>query len=505
MKDYFKIFSKVAQYERVNMISEKIAKTIRAGTAEQEVERLLKEILKTTKWKNKIFSVGGYVRDELLGLDSKDIDIVVEEEEGSQKVTALIHETFPTQTTKPYQLGKNYPIWQLTFIKDVEHGGEMFMTKGAVVEFADTMKETFPDELSRQRKTEFGTIEEDIARRDFTVNMMLKDLTTGEFVDLTGTSKQDIQSGILRGHPQVSMEKIFNDDPLRMLRLIRFQCKYGWRIPISVLKTVKKVAKRIEIVSAERITGELTKVMKMGKLKQAIKLMKATGLLQYVLPEIKAMIGVKQPEKYHGEGDAFNHMLLVLENAPATIEGQLAALLHDVGKPQTQQIMDGAIKFLGHEEVGAKIAEQILRRMKFDIETIKKVVLMVRNHMRVHSLGEASNKALRKFIREIGDEMLDAILDLAEADAKGSLPVRNDIPEVRERVKQIKESPIPVKKKPVLNGDQIMHLLNIKAGELVGQIGKYLIELEDEYAENGTPLSEDEAIKKVLENFKTNI
>jgi poly(A) polymerase len=291
----------------------KVARCVLCSIPEQEVERLLRKCLVGTEFYGHVFSVGGYVRDEVLGVPSKDLDMVVElkEErnkehpEGAKKLTGYLHSLFPKQSHRPLQIGKGYPIWRLVFIDDVSFQDEEFKTKGAEVEISDSMKETFPDATSRQRQTQWGTLQEDVERRDFTVNSLLKDMTTGEFVDLTGVSMADIKKGILRGNPMVSMDEIFNNDPLRMIRLVRFQAKYGWEIPKSVLKSVRRNADRIQIVSAERIMGELTKVMKMGKLSQAIKLMKATGLLQYILPEINAMRGVKQSPEFHEEGAVF--------------------------------------------------------------------------------------------------------------------------------------------------------------------------------------------------------
>ena len=475
-----------------------------ASSSEKEVERLLKQVLPGTPFVNKTMAVGGYTRDEYMGLEAKDLDIVVDMRGGAERLTKYLHQMFPTSITNPHQMGAGYPIWQITFTNDTEHEREVYRTKGAIIEFADAMKESFPDETSRQRLVEPGTLEEDIERRDFTVNMLLKDLTKGELVDLTGVSKSDIEKGILRGHPRVSLDKIFNDDPLRMIRLIRFQCKYNWKIPTLVIKTVRRNASRIQIVSAERIMGELTKIMKLGKLAQAIRLMKVMGLLPYVLPEVQALIGVEQSKEFHSEGDVYKHTLAVLRNAPPTVEGQLAALLHDVGKPTSQQFVDDATHFYGHEDVGAEMAEAILHRMKFDSATIKKVVTIVRNHMRPHALSDASDKAIRKFIRDLGDELVDAVLDVSEADERGSIPFKGQIPIVRERVKQVREAPIKIQKKPVLDGHEIMQILGISPSDRkrlpeIGAAGKFLLDLADDYAERGVELTKDEAAK-VLRN-----
>ena len=213
-----------------------IAKSVLASSSEKEVERLMRAILPGTPFAGKTHGVGGYVRDEALGIDAKDLDVVVEMRNGAEKITAFLHQMFPVETTSPHRLGAGYPIWQITFKEDIEHEGETYATQGAVIEFADTQKEMFPDQNSRQRVVEYGTLREDIDRRDFTVNSLLKDLTTGEIVDLTGSSLQDIKNGVLRGNPGVDFDKILRDDPLRMIRCIRFQAKYGWSVPLSVLK-----------------------------------------------------------------------------------------------------------------------------------------------------------------------------------------------------------------------------------------------------------------------------
>jgi len=488
----------------------KIAKLITSARAEQEVEKFLKAFLPGTPFAHKAFAVGGYVRDQMLGLEAKDLDIVVEMKDGAEKLTKFLRKQLGRSVSTPRQLGAGYPIWQITFKDNITFKDKTYRTKGAIIEFADTMTESFPDPKTRQRQTEFGTIEQDVERRDFTVNMLMKDLTDGEVKDFTGVSKSDLEKGILRGHPGVSLDKIFANDPLRMIRLIRFQTKYGWKIPLSVLKTVKRNAKRIRIVSSERIMEELKKVMKLGKLDKAIRLMKITGLLKYVLPEVDELSKVQQDVKHHAEGSVFKHTLMVLKNAKPTVEAQMAALLHDVGKKDTQEVIGDSIKFQGHEEVSGEIAEAILRRLKFDVNTIKRVKTVVENHMRPHRLGDEvlenptssrSQKMLRRFVRRVGDEFVDAVLDLAEADALGKLPPENYIPKLREMIEDVSKSPLPVSRKPVLDGREIMRLLGIEAGPLVGEVGRFLLELQDEFASEGKALTKSEAEKRVLQQF----
>lgn len=369
-----------------------VARLVLAANAEKEVERLLNSLLPRSPFRGKAYAVGGYVRDEFLGLPVKDLDIVVEMRDGAKKLTHYLRDLFPGIVSMPTQKG-SYPIWAVVFKGDVEYRGRTYQTEGAEIEVADTMKEQFPDEQSRERQTEYGTLEEDMERRDFTVNMLVKDLSTGTVRDITNKSIQHLQEGVLDHISEQKLERSLRDDPLRMLRLLRFQCKYGWDIPKHVLRIVKKNAKRIEIIPSERIVDEIRKVAKIGKLARFVQLMKVTGLLKYVLPEIEAMRGVQHEYSRgnHQEGDVYKHTMMVLKNAKPTLVDQMAALLHDVGKPATQEVIDGVIKFLGHESVSGEIAMAIMKRLKFDNDTTKKVTMMVKQHMRPHHLSRGGS------------------------------------------------------------------------------------------------------------------
>jgi poly(A) polymerase len=487
-----------------------------SSNSEKEVERFLKKFLPGTFLENRVKAVGGFVRDEFLSIlkndpsiEAKDLDLVVVEiKDGAEKATHFIYNHFknvkPSPISEPRQMGKGYPIWQITFKEDINYKGEEYATKGAVIEFADTMKEEYPDSESRQRVTTPGTLEDDIERRDLSINMLLKDMTTGEIEDLTGISKKDIEKGVLRGHPNVPLDKTFEDDPLRMIRLFRFCVKYDWDIPISVLRAVKRKADRITIVSSERIMGELKKIMELGKLKKAVKLMSATGILKHILPEVEALKGVKQNPKWHTEGDAYKHTLMVLKNAPPGVENQIAALLHDIGKPATTTMLEDEIHSHGHEDVGAEIAEAVMKRLKFENDVTDRVKKMVKNHMRPHHLGRgAGTKALRKFIRDVGDELVDSILSLARADELGKIPSTHDIPDLIEKIKKIRETSgdKKINEEAILNGKEIMDLLKIPTGTEVGRAKKILLDLEDDYAEKGGKLTKEKARQELLDKF----
>lgn len=479
-----------------------IARRVLASIPEKEVERLLGVVLRGSPFSGKAHAVGGFVRDELLGVVSKDLDIVVEMRGGAEKLTRYLNRKFPNETSRPYRLGAGYPIWQITFKEDIEVGGKVYKTSGAVIEVADTQKEMFPDPNSRSRVVEYGTLKDDIERRDFTVNMLLKDLTSGEIIDLTGTSLSDLKNGVLRGNPDVDFDKILKDDPLRMMRLIRFQAKYGWNVPMFVLRAVRSNASRIGIVSAERVKGELEKMMKIGKLAQGIRLMKTVGLLKYVLPEVQALSGVQQQDSrgMHREGDVLKHTLMVLRNAGPGVESQLAALLHDVGKPETQETIDGLIRFVGHEKVGGEIAEGIMRRLRFDSTVVKRVRTMVQNHMRPHGLSGAGPNALRRFVRDVGEELVDSVLNLAEADQLGNLPPTNSIPGLREKMEKLREN-VKETEKPVLDGREVQRILNIRPGRLVGEVLTFLSDKAFEMSNRGRKLDKRTARDLILKEF----
>lgn len=475
------------------------------SNSSQEVEKFLSALLKKTIFEDRTYAVGGYVRDEYLGLEPKDLDVVVDMDEGSEKIVQFIFSRLGKEkVTTPVQMG-NYPIWQITFRDNVKYKGQNYDVDGTVVEFVVPMRESYPDDASRQRNVEIGTLEEDVRRRDFTANMLYKNITSGEIKDFSGTSKFDIDNGILRTHPEVLSDKIFSDDPLRMLRLIRFKCKNDWEVPEELMESVKRNAQRIDIVSRERIMEELRKIMLMGKLKEAIVFMDDTDLLPRIFPEVDALKNVKQDERHHPEGDVFKHTLLVLDNAKPTVEAQMAALLHDVGKLDTYVEDEKGIHFYGHDDSGAKKAEEILRRLKFDGDTINKISDMIELHMRPHRMDSSSSKAIRKFIRDAGDN-LENVLDLAEADQLGREGVsKADIPDLREKIRNMKISTPPVTDKTVLTGEEIMELLNIPAGRKVGEVKKFLIDLQDDYAVNGEELSREDARQAVLDRFSEDL
>lgn len=272
-----------------------------------QLEQLFKELIQHTEFENHCWYVGGYVRDLIVGRDPKDMDIVINIKYGPRKLTKYIFDTLTNEVvTTPTRLG-HYPIWQITFREGIfwYNGIKYQLDTDQVIEVAETMSETFPDKNSRQRKVMFDTLENDILRRDFSCNSLLKNVTTGEIVDLVG-GINDIHNRVIKCNSGVNPTDIFDQDPLRMLRLIVFAVRYNWKIDFNTANSVINRANRIQIISSERVIKELKKVCEIKHgLYQAVLMMDQLGLLQYIFPDIYHLKSINQApdvRKIHLEG-----------------------------------------------------------------------------------------------------------------------------------------------------------------------------------------------------------
>ncbi len=259
------------------------------NSAENEISRLISDLLRTnlkfkSEFENKIFSVGGFVRDQILKVNSNDLDLVIERPDGAKKVSELIHAQFQNETTAPFQKGLGYPIWSLNFTTDIVYENQIYHTKQGSVDFADSQMECFPDPKTRKRITTYGNLNQDIRRRDFTINMIAQNLTTLEMLDLSGRGLSDLNVGLIETHPENNPDQIFSDDPLRMLRAIRFASKYNFKISDGIQKSIQKNAHRLQIVSGERITDELKKIILNGHFNPALKTMIELEVFHQIFP-----------------------------------------------------------------------------------------------------------------------------------------------------------------------------------------------------------------------------
>src|SRR3954470_9518479 len=300
------------------------------------------------------YLVGGCVRDLLLKREPKDYDVATDAT--PQQVMDIFPET--------YAVGVQFGV-VLVPAPESERGSGGETSKSNAVEVATFRSDIgysdgrHPDEVRFSK-----TPQEDVARRDFTINGMLLDPVSGEVLDFVD-GRKDLAAGIVRtiGDP----EKRFGEDKLRMLRAIRFAARFEYAIEPATFAAIQRLAEQIRVVSRERVRDELTRMLTEGHARRALRLLDQSGLLRQVLPEISAMKGVEQPPEFHPEGDVFVHTLLLLENLPQPCPLTLAwgALLHDVGKPPTFRRAPDRIRFDEHAKVGTKMAEAICRRLRF--------------------------------------------------------------------------------------------------------------------------------------------
>jgi len=483
-------------------------KMLLEGLVEQSAVDFLSRLIFGTKWENNVHLAGGYVRDELLGLDPKDIDLVI----SNIPDGGIEFAKWAVEAIKDY-LGVNksfdpviYPTYGTAMFKlrAYDNNGEVVGVvynghdlKNIDIECVMTRKEKYTDD-SRNPDVEPGSLEDDVFRRDFTVNSLLKNLSNKEILDLTGMGRDDLQKGVIK--TALDPEIIFKEDPLRMLRAIRFCVKYDWTLPFSMIKAIKNNAYRLEIISEERIMVELNKILISGKPSIGIRLLQLTGLSKFIFPELDRLIKLKQ-NKYHSK-DAMDHTLDVLSKTPPDLITRLSALFHDIGKTDTIEVINDTIHFYNHEDVGAELAKNIMQRLKYPNNIIEPVVFSIKKHMKTKYMGddpELSDKKIRKLQDEMG-EHLEHVLDLIDADNKShaagyNLP--NQVSRIRDKIKNlgnIKDLP----KLPV-TGLDVMNILGIKSG---AEVGSVLKKLHDYWLENPhlTKAEAMELIKKINPN-----
>jgi len=336
-----------------------------------------------------------------------------------------------------------------------------------------------PDEIKFAKN-----IEEDLNRRDFTINAMAMTIN-GEIID-PYEGKKDLENKIIRavGEP----EKRFNEDALRMIRAVRFAVKFNFTIEKKTSEAIEKHSALIEVIAKERIRDEVIKIIMASEASRGIVLLEKLGLLKYVLPELRNGIGVKQ--NLHHIYEVFEHHIRALDYAAKqnySLEVRLAALLHDLGKPKTKQGEGYDATFHGHEMMSAKMTARALERLCFPKEIIEKVIHLVRYHMFYYNVGEVSEAGVRRFLARVGPENVDDLLKLREADRIGSgtpkaVPYKNR--HLLFMIEKVKHDPLSPKMLKV-DGNDVMEILKIPAGPKVGQILAILLdEVIDEPSKN---------------------
>jgi len=415
--------------------------------------------------------VGGCVRDLLLGLEPADYDV--------------------TTDATPEQVVRLFPE---SIAVGAQFGVILIPRDGLKVEVATFRSDVgYSDGRHPDRVVYSKTPQEDVQRRDFTINGLLMRYDTGEVLDFV-EGQADLEAKVIRaiGEP----DRRFAEDKLRMMRAARFAARFGFAIEAATFRAIRRHVNEIHQVSPERLREELTKLLTEGAARRSFELLDETWLLQQVLPEIAAMKGVEQPPQYHPEGDVWIHTRMMLEGLPAGTAPTLAwgVLLHDVGKPPTFQSAaetGDRIRFNNHVEVGMRMAEAICRRLRFSNEDTGQILRLVDNHMKFAAVEEMRISTLKKFVRlphfeeHLALHRLDCLSSHRHLDSY-------------EFVKRFLEVTPPEQVRPerLLTGDDLQEM-GFRPGPLFAQI---LRALEDGQLE-GQIKTRKEAEEYVLSNF----
>lgn len=414
--------------------------------------------------------VGGSVRDAMLGRLGNDLDF--------------------TTNARPEAVLRILNRWaEATWDVGIRFGTVGARKDGYQVEVTTYRAESYESE-SRKPVVDFGeTLADDLVRRDFTINAMAVTLPDVGFVDLHG-GVADLAAGLLRtpGRPEDS----FADDPLRMMRAARFASQLEMTVEPTALAAMTEMADRLEIVSAERIRDELSKLLLGDDPRRGLQLLVETGLTKYVLPELPAL--KLEIDEHHHHKDVYEHSLTVLQQA-IELESRhepmsnpdlvlrLAALLHDIGKPKTRRFEEnGGVSFHHHEVVGAKMARKRLRALRYPNDVIDQVCLLIELHLRFHgySTGQWTDSAVRRYVRDADGE-LTRLHKLTRADCttrnrRKAAALRASYDSLEARIAVLSEEEELRSVRPDLDGNQIMELLGIGPGRDVGDAYKFLLE-----------------------------
>lgn len=435
--------------------------------------------------------VGGPVRDALLGRLGNDLDF--------------------TTDAHPHETKKILKSWA----DNVWDTGIVFGTVAAkrgdtTVEVTTYRTEKY-EEDSRKPDVEFGlTIEGDLSRRDFTVNAMALELTTKEpkFIDPFG-GIDDLAKKILR--TPASAQQSFTDDPLRMMRAARFASQLNFEIHQDVLSAMQTMTSRISIISAERIRDEFIKLLMSDNPRIGITILVDTGLATLVLPEIPKLR--LEIDEHHHHKDVYEHSITVLEQAIShedrlggpNLVIRLAALLHDIGKPKTRNLIEGGgVSFHHHEVVGARLSKTRLKALRFDNTSIDQVETLIALHLRFHGYGDGewTDSAVRRYVRDAG-ELLVHLHVLTRADcttrnAKKAERLARTYDGLEARIAKLETEEELSKIRPDLDGAQVMKLLDLKPSADVGKALDFLMELRMEHG----PLGQERATEELIQWWK---
>ena len=465
----------------------------------KQIVEYIGECINGSEFENHVFAVGGCVRDSYMGNEIKDIDLCIDLPEGGIKLAEFLHTK--KFLTRPPVVYPTYGTAMFKFKKFNQDEIECVYTRG----------EQYHDKESRNPVTSFASIKEDCVRRDLTINALYMNVTTGEILDLTGKGVDDIKNRICRvtnDNPDI----VFSDDSLRILRVIRFACRYNFDIEENTLASMIKNVDRLTIITQERITDEFNKMMMTNDPARALCLLGYTGAMKYVVPEFIETYDMGQ-NAFHF-GTVWEHTLAVVENnAKACRKGELkaylpvrlACVLHDIGKIKTKTVgKDGRIHFYDHETVGADMARDIMKRMRYSNDIIDEVCFYVKYHMVTKSwgddLGNVKMKTLRKLMYKAKTEErfnhLIEVIDCDNCSHKKEHCMWNqgeNILKVAANEKRMFGYQLPI------DGNDVMEILGIEPGPKVKKHLEHCIKM----AFNNPNITKEQCIKEI-KHFKVN-
>lgn len=437
----------------------------------ERIKKFLGELIKGTEWEGHVYTVGGCVRDEIMGSEIKDIDLCVSLPSGGIRFAEWLRD-------------KGYAMKEVTVYPN--YGTAMLHLKAfpeVELEFVQTRKEKYIDHSCRNPETAFGTIEDDCMRRDLTINSLYCNVSTGEIVDITGKGVEDIRNHIIRtpNDPDV----IYDDDPLRILRCIRFASRYGWEIEKETYEGMVRNVDRLEIITKERVKDELDKMLTCQHPVMAMELLRKTVAMHYVIPELEETYEMGQNE-YHF-GTVWEHTMTVLECLDSDkLELRMAALLHDIGKIRVRTEVNGKVHFLQHELAGAEMVDELLRPLKYSNDFIRETTFLVKNHMLTKSWGDncehMKDKTLRKWQYICGtEERFRNLMLLIDADNNAHAPehcMPHQVELILQRTEEMKaESTAMFGYKLPLSGKDVMEIKGIGPSSQVKECLDYLLKL----------------------------
>ncbi|HEX2787864.1 MAG TPA: CCA tRNA nucleotidyltransferase [Ignavibacteria bacterium] len=456
--------------------------------------KIIKKISEIAKESNvDAYLVGGYVRDLILKREDNDIDITVIGD--GINFAELIANKF---NTKPSAIYKKF-------------GTALIEIDNLKIEFASARKESYKKD-SRKPDIEFSTLEHDLSRRDFTINTLAISLSDDghEIIDVFN-GIADLDNKIIK--TPLEPEKTFDDDPLRIMRAIRFASQLNFRIEGDTYKAIVKMKNRLvpdEVVSQERITDEFLKILASPKPSIGLDLMFKTGVMEIVFPEISNLAGVEQRQDYHHK-DVFYHTLQVVDNISRMTDNvwlRFTALVHDIAKPKTKKFIEGTgWTFHGHEDAGARMMKKIFNRLKLPYDRLPYVEKLVRMHLRPAAAAkeEVSDSGIRRLAADAGEELED-LLTLCRADITSKNP--NKVSEVLANYERVEKKILDVQQKDNLRnfqspvrGEEIMEICKLKPSKTVGIIKT---EIEEAILEGIIPNEYDSA-KEYLYQIKDGI